>query len=206
MSNSVHALLLYTKTMSIVTRKPLSLNEKRWLVKRMTLNMKYADIIEKFEEKFGRTLNPITLSRLKQKQLGTITKAQAQIVEQGAIQAASLQQQSYRLLQHKMNNAEEDVTQLDKLRKQWRNGEITDKEYKKRRQLYEDMTVGELTNIANAAHMHSKGKEDDPHSPADDAAFNLLIEGIRAGNPVQVVQVLNRGPGSPVASEPQNSA
>lgn len=185
------ATLLYTKNMSIVTRAPLSANQKRWIVKRITLNHKYNDIIREFEEKFDRRINSATIMRLKQRHLGAITQGQAQLVETGAIQAASLQQQSYRLLQRKMDRAEAHETDIQRLKRQYRDGEIEYDTLKRALETYEQLTVTELTNIANAAHAHSKGHEDDAPTPADAAAMHMLVEGIRSGNPVQLVQILN---------------
>lgn len=175
----------------IITRKPLSQNQKRWVVKRITENWKYADIIAEFEKKWQRRINTATIMRLKQKHLGSIQAGQSAIVEAGAIQAATLKQQSYRLMQHRMNRAEKDTTELDKLRLQWQNGEISDKEYDFQRSRYTELTVVELTKIADSAHNHAKGADEEPPSPGDKAALDMILEGIRSGNPVNLIQVLN---------------
>lgn len=176
---------------SIITRKPLNGNQKRWVVKRITENWKYADIIDEFEKKWDRRINTATVMRLKQKYLGSIQSAQSAIVEAGAIQAATLKQQSYRLMQHKMNRAEADLTEIDKLRIQFQHGQITEKEYDVARSRYTELTVTELTKIADSAHNHSKGSDEEPPSPGDKAALDMILKGIQSGNPVQLIQVLN---------------
>lgn len=175
----------------ITTRKQLNPNQKAWLIKRIALHHNYRDICREFKEKFGRSVNPMTLSRLKRRHIDIVTSAQSRIVASGAIEATTIKQQSYRLIQRKMDKAEVDMTDLDKLRKDFREGVIDEKEYKRRKQTYETITIGELTNVANAAHAHAKGIEDDAARPEDAAALKMLVASIQSGNPVNLIQMLN---------------
>lgn len=162
------------------------------MLKRITLRMPHRHIARDFEDKFGRPISPVTVARLRKRHLLAITSAQSQIVESAAIDAAALKQQSYRLLERKMGNAEDDATELDKLRSQFQRGDIDEEVYKAKRKLYSELTVTELTNIANATFSHTKGQEAPPPSATDVAAMQSLVEGIKSGNPVALIQVLNQ--------------
>ncbi len=191
---------------TITTHGRLTANQQRWVVKRITLHHKYGDIKKAFEEKFGRSINPMTIVRLKKKYLDVVTENRALIVRDGAISAASMKQQSYRLIQKRMDWAETDVSELEKLRGQYRRGEISAEDYKRQRQAYEELTISELTNVANSAHSHMKGNEDEAPNPGDQAALQMLMEGIKSGNPVQLIQVLNPPPNQTPKSPPASAA
>ena len=177
--------------MSENNRHRLSQNQQRWIVKRITLNKSHKEIQAEFTEKFSRTISSVTLTRLKRKHSLAITSHQMAIVEAGAVQAASLKNQSYRLLERRMNAAEADETHLEKLRRELQTGEITRKEYEWACRAYINLSVSDLTSIANMAQSHTKGEDDPNAGPQDSAALDILLEGIRSGNAVQLVQVLN---------------
>lgn len=192
----------------ITTRRHLNPNQKSWIIKRITLNNSYTEIKKEFQIKFGRSLNIMTISRLKNKHIDVVTAGKNKIIENAAIESAAIKQQSYRLLARKMDRAEEDMTELDKLRRLFQTGQIDSKEYKRRRTLYEDLTVSELTNVANAAHSHMKGIEDEAARPEDAAALKMLVASIQSGNPVNLIQMLNptintaKSPEASQASQP----
>lgn len=183
--------------MSATTRKKLSQNEQRWIVKRLSLNKPHKEIRDEFLKKFERPVSSVTLSRLRSKHLGVITTTQKALVEQDAIQAAGLKNKAYKHLERRLDQAEEDETEVEKLRRQWRLGMITRSEYEQAVRSYVTLSVSELTTIANMGHTHSKGEDDPNLKPTDRAALELMLEGIRSGNPVQLVQIMNPNAGRP---------
>lgn len=183
--------------MSATTRTKLTQNQQRWIVKRLSLNKPHKEIRDEFLAKFERPVSSVTLSRLRGKHLGVITTTQKALVEQDAIQAAGLKNKAYKHLERRLDQAEEDETEVARLRRDWRNGLITRTEYEVAVRSYVTLSVSELTNIANMGHTHSKGEDDDSLKPTDRAALEMMLEGIRSGNPVQLVQILNPAAGKP---------
>lgn len=175
----------------ITTHKRLTRNQESWIVKRISLHQPYHKIKAEFEQKFGRSINPMTISRVKKRYIDVVTHVQDKIIENNVINSAAIKQQSYRLIQRKMDKAEGDMNELDTLTKKLRSGEISRSTYDDLKKTYETVTLSELTRVADSAHTHMKGAEDDPARPEDEAALKMLIAGIQAGNPVQLVQVLN---------------
>ena len=185
--------------MSETIRKKLTPNEQRWIVKRLSLNKKHREIQAGFSEKFGRRVSTVTLSRLRAKHIGVITSTQNALVEAGAVQAAGLKNKAYRHLERRMDAAEEDETEVARLRQQWRDGILTRQEYEVAVRSYVTLSVAELTSIANMGHQHSRGDDEGGAKPTDRTTLDLMAEAIRSGNTVQMVQIVKPGAGEPRA-------
>lgn len=181
--------LLYTENMSNTTRAKLTENQKRSLVSMLSKNMPHKEIQDAFKKKFNRTVSSVSLTRLKNKHIEIITSAQKVAIEQTAIAAATLKDKSYRLLEHRMDAALEDEGDIAELRRKLRAGEISRADYDRDVQMYTQLSVTELTKIADVTHIHAKD-EGGSNVPQDKAAMEMLLEGIRQGNTVQLVQIV----------------
>lgn len=168
----------------------ITAEQERFIVSQLTLALPYTAIQEKFLKKFNRTINPITLGRVRKKQLPAIIQGKQMIAEEGAVNATLLKQKSHRLLDARLEAAISDQTEIEKLRKQLQNGEISMATYKDKVAVYERLTVTELVKVSESMHTQAKGEDDDVVSPQDQAALAALIAGIQSGNPVQLIQVL----------------
>jgi len=170
---------------------PLKQNEVALIVQSISLGDTRAETMAKFTKEFGRTINEITVSRVKARNLALIASTRQQIVNTGAITALRLKERSYKIIDRRLNRAEADESEIDKLRVQLQKGEITQAVFKEKVAVYEQLTLNELIKVADHAVVASKGQDDDPPSAADQAAFAMLVQGIKSGNPIQLIQVLN---------------
>lgn len=171
----------------------LPVYQREYIVQLLALGNTKPQIIEKFEDRYGRRIHPTTIIRLKKKYRRNIHDAH-DIIAAGSdmVGAAALKQKSYRLLDRKLDQAIEDQTELDKLRLRLKAGEITKQEFDRESERYEVLTINELTKVADSMHTHTKqNNENEPLTPQDQAALQLLVEGIKSGNPFQLVQVIN---------------
>jgi len=169
----------------------LSNEQRRYVVKQLTLGSQYAQIQESFEKAYGRTVNVATIRRLRQSNLPAISQGRALIAQEGATSAVLLKQKAHQLIENRLDEAIEDASVIKDLRLQLRAGSITEREFKQKLELYRELTINELTKVSEAMHNQSKGEDPDPVTPQDQAALSALIAGINAGNPVQLIQVLN---------------
>lgn len=172
---------------------PLPTYQREYVVQLLALGNTKREIQEKFEARYHRTIHPVTISRIKSQNKPAISDAH-DVIATGSeiVGAATLKQKAYRALNRKMDRAEQDETEIDKLRAQLRAGEIDKKEFDMEVARYEVLTVRELTQIADSMHQHSKNSDETPQlTPADQAALQALMAGINNGNPLQLIQVLN---------------
>lgn len=167
--------------------------QRDYIVQLLALGNNKREIIEKFSERYHRTIAPITITRLKKQQKVAIADAHDVIaVGSELVGAAALKQKSYRLLDKKLDRAIEDDTEIDKLRLKLKAGEITRHEFDVECTRYEVMTVHELTKISDVMHTHTKtGEDPSAMTPQDQIALAALVQGINSGNPFQLIQVLN---------------
>lgn len=172
----------------------LTAEQNAFIVKELTLGAIYAEIQERFEKRFKRSVGDITLTRIKQKNQAVIANSRDAIAADGAASARKIKQKSYELLEGRLDDALADADRIRELRQQLRDGEINEVQYKNKVALHEQLTITELTKVSEAMNSQSKGEKDDPITPQDQAALAALLAGIQAGNPVQLIQVLTQPP------------
>lgn len=168
----------------------LTIPEKSYIVKLMTLGEYNANIQAKFKDHYGRSVSEVTLARLRKANLSAISEARAVIASDAASSAALIKQKSHQLIEAKLDDAIEDNDELRKLRHQFQTGVLSEEMYKAKRKLYSELTINELTKISENMHNQAKSEDDDGTSPQDQAALAALIAGIQSGNPVQLIQVV----------------
>lgn len=151
------------------------------------------EIIKKFEERYHRRINPSTIIRLKKQQAVAIGEAHDVLAVQSEIVGASaLKQKTHRLLNNRLDRAIEDESEIDVLRAKLKAGEIDKDEFDREAARYEVLTITELTKLSDSMHQQAKNSDEDPSlTPQDQAALQLLMQGINSGNPLQLIQVLN---------------
>lgn len=193
LSNST-AFVLYNMLMTSRTAKgPLPQHQRDYIVQLLALGNTKPEIIDKFEERYKRRINPSTIIRLKKQQKEEIAEAHDVLaVRSEVVGAAALKQKTHRLINNRLDRAIEDESVIDKLRAQLRAGEITRSQYDEECARYEVLTINELTKLSDAMHQQAKTDDSDPLlTPQDQAALQLLMAGINQGNPLQLIQVLN---------------
>ncbi len=179
-----------TKT---VSKGPLPQHQRDYIVQLLALGNTKPEIIRKFEERYHRRINPSTIIRLKKAQKHEISEAHDVLAVRSEIVGANaLKQKTHRLLNNRLDRAIEDESEIDKLRAQLKAGEITRDMFDKECARYEVLTITELTKLSDSMHNQAKGGDEDPAlSPQDQAALQILMQGINQGNPLQLIQVLN---------------
>lgn len=177
----------------------LTQEQKRYVVKHLTLGTSYRTMQVSFQEKFDRTINRVTIAKYRRDNAATINGGRELMVQEAASSGAKLKQKAYGIMDRRLDRVIEDESELQKLRQQLRSGEITESTYKFKVSLYEKMTTNELINITEAMTKQSKGNEDDPVTPQDQAALTALVAGIQSGNPVQLIQIMSGRAGNPEA-------
>lgn len=170
-----------------------------WVVKQMCQGVFHKDIATEFKKLFQRNISPSTLARINERNLTAINEARQIIAKDATTSAIRTKHKLHELMEHRVDDALEDYSDLRALRKQFQNGEINEVEYKRKRDLYEQLTMSEIVKTSEALHSQTKGEDTDPVGPQDQAALAALIAGIQAGNPVQLIQVLTDREGSPSA-------
>lgn len=183
--------------------KRLTTEQRAFVVNKLASGRTQSEIIEAFEAEFDRSIVKQTISKIrKQSQYQIETTAQS--IEDRAISTAkAIKARSYTLIDSKLKRALADEDKLLTLRQRYLDSEITWKEYQHQLHGFTELTTNELVKIADTMHNHTKKDEDEAPS-ADRAALEALVEGIRSGNPVQLVQILNgsTSSGNPPASPP----
>lgn len=174
--------------------RPLGAYERDYILQLTVLGDNRRTIQRKFLEKYGRTLNERTITRLRAEHRLRLDEAKNSIINQGMtlVSGDALKQKAYSLLNHKLRHAEDDESEVEKIRIKFKAGEITKHEYDVQIARYERLTVNELVKIAEMGFEHAhKGNESGALTPEDQAALTLLTEGLKNGNPMQLIQVLN---------------
>lgn len=174
--------------------RPLTAYERDYILQLTVLGDNRRTIQQKFLEKYGRTLNERTVTRLRAENRLKLDEAKNSIINQGMtlVSGDALKQKAYSLINHKLRHAEDDESEIEKIRIKFKAGEITKHEYDVQVARYERLTVNELVKIAEMGFEHAhKGNESGALTPEDQAALTLLTEGLKNGNPMQLIQVLN---------------
>ena len=172
---------------------PLKLHQKQYIIQLLALGNTKRQINEKLKERYKRTVHPDTIMRIKKKHELEIADAH-DVIAAGSemVGATALKQKTYRLINRKLDRAIEDESDIDRLRAQLKAGEITKSQFDTEVARYEVLTINELAKLSDAMHTQSKNSDEDGAlTPQDQAALQLLVEGIRSGNPMQLIQVLN---------------
>lgn len=169
----------------------LTVSERAYVVKELTLGVTHAQIKQKFPAVFGRTIHMRSIARISLASQSQINLGKETIVREGSTTAIGIKRKTYELIERRVDRALSDDDKIVQLRADLHSGKISEPEFKRKRDLYEEMTINELVKLSDAMHAQGKNEKDDPPSPQDMAALSALMAGIKAGNPVQLIQFLN---------------
>lgn len=165
--------------------------QKRFVVKHITLGATAKEIGVAFEKQFGRPIHPMSVSRIRHDNVVSIAQGREIIGAEAVTSATLIKQKTNQLLEARLDDAIEDSVEIRKLRRELRNGTITPGQFKQKVEVYEQLTINELVKVSDAMAEQSKNdKNDTPLSPTDQAALAALVAGIQAGNPVQLIQLI----------------
>lgn len=173
---------------------PLATYHKEFIIHMGVLGNTRAQVVEKFSERYHRPLHPRTVSKVWKENRETIDDAQRTITNQGLeiLSGDALKQKSYSLIDKRLTRAQADESDIEKLRIQLKAGQITKQVFDVECSRYEQLTINELVKIADMGFEHStKGGEGPALTPEDQAMLSAMTEGLRSGNPFQLIQVLN---------------
>jgi hypothetical protein len=174
--------------------KPLAYYERQFVIQMGVLGNSRQQIANKFLEKYGRTINLRTVTRIWKESRDEMDEAQKAIQNQGLtiVTGDALKQKSYNVLNRRLERAEKDESEIEKLRIKLRAGEITLSDFNRDCAKYEQLTINELVKVADMGFVHSQKNGEGPAlTPEDQAALAVLTEGLKNGNPLQLIQVLN---------------
>lgn len=174
--------------------KPLAYYERDFVIQMGVLGNTRSQIAEKFLTKYGRTINLRTVTRIWKESKDEMDEAQNAIVNQGMtlVTGDALKQSSYNVLARRLKRAEADESEIEKLRIKLRAGEITKHDFDRDCARYEQLTINELVKVADMGFVHGQKAGEGPAlTPEDQAALALLTEGLKNGNPFQLIQVVN---------------
>lgn len=173
---------------------PLAAYMKDYVVHLGVLGNTRAQIREKFHAKYNRPIHERTITKIWRDNKVQMDEAQNTIAQSGLeiLTGDALKQRSYQLLDTRLKRAQSDESEIEKLRARFLAKEITAQEFDRECARYEQLTINELVKIADMGFEHAhKAGEGPALTPEDQAALTLLTEGLRSGNPLQLIQVLN---------------
>lgn len=185
----------------------LKIYEKDWLLQQLVLARKVSAIQADFKERYGRTVSDVTISLLRTKKAEVIKDAQNAMVLQGdQLAPGAINHRANKAIVKELDRHEEDAGEIDELRRKLHAGEIDRAKFDLEVTKYEALTIAELIKISDSMHKQSlRAGNTDPLTPEDQAAFAIIMDGLKSGNPMLLVQALNPtafGTAPPTAESP----
>lgn len=170
---------------------PIPENIEESIVRQLVQKKSYKDIVKHINDKFERKINVQTVGRIRNRNLERIINARELVVKNAAVQAIDIQQRAYRLLDKKLERAEVQDDEMEKIRKKYRAGLLSRGEYLAEIESYEQVTLSQIAQVLGSVKDDKKAGAPEM-TPADTAALQLMVEGIKAGNPINLVQILRQ--------------
>lgn len=170
---------------------PIPENIEESIVRQLVQKKSYKDIVAHVNNKFERKINVQTVGRIRNRNLERIINARELVVKNAAIEAIDIQQRAYRLIDKKLERAEIQDDEMEKIRKKYRDGTISRAEYLLQIESYEQVTLSQISQVLGAV-KDDKKQAGAEMTPADTAALQLMVEGIKSGNPINLVQILRQ--------------
>ena len=183
----VKPVLLYNKSMGKVTPTKI----QRFVVKHLAVGDTRDEIVAKVKKEYNFDLHAMTVYAIGKRRHEEVNTIRAAILKETATTAAQLKTKANNLIGRKLDKATADFDEIQKIRQEFRNGFITKHEYDIQMKTLETMTVGELAQISKEA--STQVKAEDPNEPTaqDAATLALMLEAIRSGNPINIIQAVN---------------
>lgn len=162
----------------------------KFVVKHLATGAGRKEIVELVKKEFDREIHPMTVYNISKRESTTVEVMQNQIIKDAAVSASSLKNKANNLLARKLDMAENDMDKIQELREDYRNGIITKHEFDVQMATFEKITVNELATISKEATAQMKAEDPNEPTAQDAAALAMMLEAIRAGNPINIIQTL----------------
>lgn len=156
---------------------------------------RYARINAFLQENYGVQLHISNFTQMKQRHSDTIQAMKETITTHVALESEVLMSKSRKLLNKKLDRAEQDAEELEELDRLYREGEITPAEYKRMKSTRYDITIGELNQVSKDMFAQSKFASSDPDQSPKNGDANAqnteaLLDAIKAGNTVELQRLI----------------
>lgn len=198
------AMMLYNMVMTTATRTRLTMDQKlralAYIARGDTMSQVAAHLLEDFEV----TITESALYKIKKDNLETIQKIQERLADSAVADAESLLKSTRVALARKIQRADRDGNELERLDQQYRDGEIDKSEYQRRKSGLIQLSVNELVNISRTMHAQVIKVPGAPELPAGPggpaqplpagsstpAQLEALLKAIQAGNTVEIQRLI----------------
>jgi len=156
----------------------------------------FAMIHDHLQNTYGVDVHDSTISQIKKTHADTLATMTATIAEAEAADAESLLAKSRRMIGRKLQKAEADTSEIQKLDRRFRNGEISHLEYERERRGLLELSIQELTTVSKEM-FNQSNKGLPPGSPppglpagGQQEATEALLGAIARGDTVEIQRLI----------------
>lgn len=164
------------------------------IVKWMAHGMPYKDILERLEEENSLKINMQTLTNIKKRNYDKLDQFREAIIKEEAATASVLHQRSNKMLQKKLDKADQDTDYLQELKQKYVDGEIDIKEFNQQVEKLEEVSIDQLLKISKEMHSQTSGSSEnssggggntvDPHQAKD------LVHALQNSDAVELQRIV----------------
>lgn len=205
----------------MINRTRLTTPQKMHVLALIARGDTLSQIVGHLLEDFNVKITEGAISRIKKHHADTIAKMRDTMVEAEAADASKILQRSRSMLGKRMDRAERDSNELDEVERDWREGKITQEEYRRKKAGLIRMSVSELVNISRT--MHTQTIQQPPAPVGEDtkklppgntqpklgaqspAQLEALMAAIANGNTVEMQRLIFNPGGNSDKSVPVQS-
>jgi len=145
--------MLYNKVMeTTATRTRLTLDQRLRTLAYIARGDTMSQVAAHLLEDFNVTISESRLYQIKKNNIETIQKIQERLADSAAADADALMRQARVGLAKKLQKADRDSNELEKLDQQYRDGDIDKSEYQRKKSGLLNLSVTELINIGKGMH------------------------------------------------------
>jgi hypothetical protein len=184
----------------MITRTRLTTDQKMRALALIARGDTLSQVAGHLLENYNITISESALSQLKKQHKDTLEKMREDIAEGQTAEADAIARRARRMLNVRLDRAERDGRTIEELDRQWRDGEIKDKEdYRKRKAGLLNISIKELVHVSQA--MHRQAMPDTPpppgapalpagHPAATPQHLEAMLQAITAGNTVELQRLV----------------
>jgi hypothetical protein len=187
--------------MNTTTRTRLTMDQKlralAYIARGDTMSQVAAHLLEDFEV----SITESALYKIKKDNLETIQKIQDRLADSAVADADAILKQSRVALAKKMQRADRDGNELERLDQQYRDGDIDKSQYQRRKAGLIQLSVSELVNISRSMHaqvikvpgvpeLPPGAAQPLPSGSSSPAQLEALLKAIQAGNTVEIQRLI----------------
>lgn len=174
-------------------RNRLTTEQKMEILALIARGDTYREISKHFEQEYGFAVSDSSIANVKTSNPNALARIQDQIADNTADSTSEILNRSRRMLNHKLKRAEQDENELDKLHKQYRDGEIDWAEYQRRKEGLKTVSIDSLTKVTKEMHAQIIEATPDSKSPTDPRALEKLTQAIQSGDTVELQRIIFNG-------------